>query len=615
MATVLESLVIKLAADAADYEKTLKGARSSLDSFAKGAKSIGGKLSLGLTAPLTAMGVASVAAASDMSETVSKVSTIFGDASDEILAWSETTATAMGLSKQAALDAVGTMGNMFSQLGASSGVAGDVSQEMVQLAADLASFHNVAGGAPEVLDAMQSAFRGEYDALQRYIPTINAAAVQQQALAMTGKESAKELTDLEKAMAAQTLIAEGAGAAVGDFARTSDGLANSTRIMQSELANVTASMGEQLLPIALEVVKGLGSLVKWFSDLSPETKRWIVIIGGALAVVGPVIGIIGTLASGISAVIGVVGAASGVVGGLGAVLGVLTGPIGLVVAAVAGLAFAWKKDFLGIRTKTLEVIDSIKEKWPGFVDGLREKWASFTSWVGTTARSAWDGIKDIWRRGGEETQEISRRNWESLKTVWQTGVDGVRGIATAGQQFIKGDWEGGMETLRTTAESGWTNIKRVFSNQLDNVKGIFDIFGWGEIGENIINGIKGGITKAAVWLLDTVENIAERVLNTLKWVLGIESPSKEAAKQVGMPVAEGIGVGLSKGMRGVGMQLQSAMDSLLGDITLAPTLQPATAGGGGPLTLNVYVSGNGTYETGRQVGRGVLDELRAAGVR
>ena len=66
---------------------------------------------------------------------------------------------------------------MFNQLGFTTGAASDMSQGMITLAADLGSFNDLP--TADVLDAMNSAFRGEYDSLQRVIPTINAAAVQQ----------------------------------------------------------------------------------------------------------------------------------------------------------------------------------------------------------------------------------------------------------------------------------------------------------------------------------------------------------------------------------------------------------------------------------------------------
>ena len=136
--------------------------------------------------------------ASDLNETISKSQAIFGASSADIEAWAFKSAAAIGLSAQEALEHTATLGNMFDQLGAGTDIAARSSLQMVKLAADIASFHNVAGGASAVLGAMASSFRGEYDALQRYIPIINAATVQEQALAMTHKTNAKELTNLEK---------------------------------------------------------------------------------------------------------------------------------------------------------------------------------------------------------------------------------------------------------------------------------------------------------------------------------------------------------------------------------------------------------------------------------
>lgn len=207
-------------------------------------------------------------AASDFYETLSKVNTLFGDEETRKLRrWADEADYAMGLSAQSALDAVGTMGNMFLQLGSTQSAAAELSTGMVQLAADLASFHNVAGGSEEVLVAMQAAFRGEYDALQRYIPTISAATVQEQALAYTHKQSADDLTALDKALATHRIILRDAGAAAGDFGRTSGGLANQERILDAQLKDLSATIGESLLPVKLDIVSSINDWVRSNEDL------------------------------------------------------------------------------------------------------------------------------------------------------------------------------------------------------------------------------------------------------------------------------------------------------------------------------------------------------------
>lgn len=221
-----------------------------------------------------------VNAASNLRETLSKTSSVFRDSTQDMLAWSQNSATAFGLSRQAALEAAGTIGNMFDQLGAGSQEAARLSQGMVSLSADLASFHNVAGGAAEVLVAMQSAFRGEYDALQRYIPTITAAAVEQQALADTGKASAKQLTMLDKAYAAQAIMLRDAGAAMGDFQRTSGEAANQQRILGAQITDLSGRLGGALLPAYREILRGLNRIV---SDVAPYGENVIASFAGGLA--------------------------------------------------------------------------------------------------------------------------------------------------------------------------------------------------------------------------------------------------------------------------------------------------------------------------------------------
>lgn len=200
-------------------------------------------------------------AASDLGETVSKVNTVFGASSKEMLQWSKDADTSFGLSQRAALEATSTMGNMFIQMGEGREQAAGMSALMVELAADLSSFHNVAGGATEVLGDMQSAFRGEFDPIQKYIPLINAATVEQQALAESGKATAKELTALDKALAVQTLIMQGAGVAAGDFARTIGGVANQERILAAQLENARATLGQAFTPIYGEILRGLNMLI------------------------------------------------------------------------------------------------------------------------------------------------------------------------------------------------------------------------------------------------------------------------------------------------------------------------------------------------------------------
>jgi phage-related protein len=193
-----------------------------------------------------------IGAATDLNETISKSNTVFGDNAKEVEDWAGTSAKSFGQSKEQSLGAAAQFGNMFKQLGIGGKEAAGMSKQMVELASDFASFHNA--DISDVLEAQSAAFRGEYDSVQRFVPTITAAAVEQKALALGLAGSTKELTAQDKAIATQALLLEGAGDATGDFARTSSGLANQQRIMSAQWADLTASIGTAFIPIATKVV-------------------------------------------------------------------------------------------------------------------------------------------------------------------------------------------------------------------------------------------------------------------------------------------------------------------------------------------------------------------------
>ena len=184
---------------------------------------------------------------SDLSETVSKSKTIFGDYFTNIDTWTDRSAKTLGLSKQAALDAATGFGNMFSQLGFTGQAAADMSRAVVQTSADLGSFNNLETG--DVADRMSAAFRGEYDSLQALIPNINAARVEQEAMAATGKTNAAELTAQEKAAAVLAIVQKDGAAAMGDFAKTADGAANTQKTLTASMEEQQAKLGTTLMPM------------------------------------------------------------------------------------------------------------------------------------------------------------------------------------------------------------------------------------------------------------------------------------------------------------------------------------------------------------------------------
>ena len=70
---------------------------------------------------------------------------------------------------------------------------------------------------------------------------------------------------------------------------------------------------------------------------------------------------------------------------------------------------------------------------------------------------------------------------------------------------------------------------------------------WGSIGSNIVSGIWNGISGMAGWLWGKVSGWAGGLLNDVKGALGIASPSKVFAREVGRWIPAGVGVGIDQG--------------------------------------------------------------------
>jgi hypothetical protein len=118
----------------------------------------------------------------------------------------------------------------------------------------LQTWHHLITPHPEdAIQAIGAALRGEAEPIRRYGILLNDATLKNEALALGLIKTTKEaLSPANKVLAAQAAIYKQTADAQGDFARTSDGLANSQRILAANIEDVKITLGESLLPVALK---------------------------------------------------------------------------------------------------------------------------------------------------------------------------------------------------------------------------------------------------------------------------------------------------------------------------------------------------------------------------
>lgn len=395
--------------------KQVEGKFGGLSNKLQKAGDVAGKL---LAGGLVAGGAAMIKfgnQASDLAESQSKVGVVFGDSAGQILNASKTAATAMGLSKRAYLDAAGTLGNLLVSLDLTPEKAAGMSESMVKLAGDLASFNNVS--PEEALDAIRSGLVGETEPLKRFGVNMNEATLKAQAMKMGLIKTTKEaLTPQQKALASYGLIMKQTKTAQGDFARTSDGLANKQRIMKAQFDDLTTTLGAKALPVMTKVTAWATDAIDWMGKHKTLVKTLAAVIGTLTASLW--------LASKAMKAVAVAQALINVA--------MTANPIGLVVVAiaalVAGLIYAWKKS----------------ETFRDIVKGAFEKIADAGKWM-------WE--------------KVLRPVFRFITRAWLAVAGGI--VDAAVWAF---GWVPGLGPKLKAAQAKFREFKDEVNKQLDGVK-------------------------------------------------------------------------------------------------------------------------------------------------
>jgi len=350
----------------------------------------------GVAAGAVKLSMDSISAASDLEESTNKVSQVFGTAADRVFRFSERTADALGQTNQQARDAAATFGLFGNIAGLTDRRSAKFSTRMTRLASDLASFHNTEPS--QAVEALGAALRGESEPIRSFGVLLDEATLKAEAMSLgllkpvkdqakiqsyqvaimegqkkyndaveefgskslealkaeanlgTARDRLKKategtipaLTQQQKVLAAQSSIFKQTEVAQGDFARTSDELANQQRRLSARFEDAKAKLGVGLLPIMTKAAdflldKGIPAFEDfsvWFNDEGiPAIKEFGDFAKGAAGKVKALVGFVKDMPdpakfAGLVAVLGGVGALK-LRGGSGGALGTAGKALGI----------------------------------------------------------------------------------------------------------------------------------------------------------------------------------------------------------------------------------------------------------------------------------------------
>jgi hypothetical protein len=265
----------------------------------QGLDNVKNKLKVVSTAIL-ALGVGAVKLASDFEETSSKFTRAFKGIEDQAEKTAKVLQDSYGLSELESKRLLSSTGDLLKGFGATTEQALDLSNQVQQLSADLASYNPNIRNTAQASEILTKAMLGERDALVSLGLKISEADVQQRLLEKGQKDLTGQALLLAKSQATLEIALSQSGDALGDFSRTSGSLKNQLNILKGDVTDLAVEFGQQLLPIAKEIVSWVSDAVEWFSNLSEGNKKLILVIAGVIAIAPAVIsaiqGIAGALA-------------------------------------------------------------------------------------------------------------------------------------------------------------------------------------------------------------------------------------------------------------------------------------------------------------------------------
>ncbi len=189
-----------------------------------------------------------IEAASNLQEVSNVMNVTFGQNAQIIEQWAKTQAASFGLSEKAAKDYTGLYGTMAKQFGVSLDRATKMSIELTKLTGDVASFYNTTDKIAST--KLKSIFTGETESLKELGVVMTEANLNAYAMSKGLGKTVKQMSEQEKVLLRYSFVTEKLQHAQGDFARTSDGWANSVRLLKLRFENLKIEIGNQLLPVA-----------------------------------------------------------------------------------------------------------------------------------------------------------------------------------------------------------------------------------------------------------------------------------------------------------------------------------------------------------------------------
>ena len=481
-----------------EIDATKKKASDAGDGISGAFKKIGGAIAAYLTVDaIKNFGAGCINAAADANAAASQFSQVFGDLESKAGSSLSKIANDAGISENRVKGSFTQIAAFAKTTGMDTETALGLSERALVAVADSAAFYD--RSLEDTTESLQSFLKGNFEndaalGLSCTETTRNAAANE-----LYGK-SFQELSEKQKQLTLLKMVedANKASGALGQAARESDTWGNVTGNLKQAWTDFQATLGQNILPTAVNVVKSLADKVAVLAEKVPVVVQWFKEHQTTLANVAVAIGVV---AAGITAynVVQAVNLAmeAAEVTTLGALIAAklsaaaatmaLYAPYILIAAAIAAviaIGVALYKNWDTIKAKCVELANNLKQKFTEMKEAVAEKIEAMKQAVTEKFNAIKDTIGNVMQAAKDTVSEklnnmknAYQEHGGGIKGIAAAAIEGVKGYYTAGFTFINNLTGGKLGEIANKFKSKMNEAKDAVKNAISKIKGFFD-FKW-----------------------------------------------------------------------------------------------------------------------------------------
>lgn len=566
-------------------EKGFKSGLDKMQGIAKtGFKAIAASVGVAAVA-ITGLITKSVQAAGELEQQIGGTEAVFGEFADTIQKKAAGAFEKMGVSANDFMATANKMGALMQGSGISIKDSMDLSTKAMQRAADVASIMGI--DVNSAMESIAGAAKGNFTMMDNLGVAMNATTIEAYALSKGIDQSYNSMDNATKIGLAMEMFLEKTAYAEGNYAKENETFAGSLATLKAAFSNFLSGAGgvddvakalvnfsgilvKSIGKMAPQIVKGISSLAKKIMPEIPKIIKQLLptVIEGAIALINALVEIIPDIIRILSENLPTI-----VEAGITILLALIQG----ITEALPELVPVIVKIILDMYNILLDNIDLIIE-------------AGIQLLVGLT-RGIFNALPEL----------IARIPEIIIKLVMAL-LNGIPEIISAAIRLMTEFGLGLIKAVPNIISKIPQILKSIVNGFLEGVKDFVNI------GKRLIEGLWDGIKSTGGWLKDKIGGFCGGIVKGVKDFLGIHSPSKVFADQIGKQLSAGIGVGFEDELDNVYNDMQRAIDletnKMSANVQASGTYQMAMAG-----TPTFNLLDNSTNQTQLVVNGKVLAEV------